>query len=263
MSVENLPAIDVHAHFGIWERDMSAVNVGWMSGDPEKVLRRARMANIRMSIVSSLRSLVPRHGGDPLAGNEESERIIPAHDALRWWVVVDPLKPGTYDQAERMLKLPSCVGIKIHPVEHGYPIREHGERIFEFAAARRAIVLSHSGEPECLPEDFVPLADRFPDVRLILAHLGWTLDDDRTHQVVAARASRHGNIFIDTSSAMNIIPGLLEWAVQEIGARRLLFGTDSPLYFTPMQRARIDRAEIGDAEKAMILSGNAAALFHL
>jgi hypothetical protein len=117
MSVKDLKAIDTHAHFGIWERDMSAENIGWMSGDPEKVLRRARMANIRLSIVSALRSLVPRHGGDPIAGNEESERIIPAYDSLRWWVVIDPLKPGTYDQADRMLKLPSCVGIKIHPDE--------------------------------------------------------------------------------------------------------------------------------------------------
>ena len=32
------------------------------------------------------------------------------------------------------------------------------------------------------------------------------------------------------SSARSILPGLVEWAVAEVGAEKILFGTDSPLY---------------------------------
>ena len=84
-----------------------------------------------------------------------------------------------------------------------------------------------------------------------------------THQVRAIQASKHGNVFVDTSSAQNIIPRLIEWAVREVGADRLLFGTDSPLYFAPMQRARIDSADITDQDKRLILHDNAARLLKL
>jgi predicted TIM-barrel fold metal-dependent hydrolase len=67
----------------------------------------------------------------------------------------------------------------------------------------------------------------------------------------------------DTSSAKSITSNLIEWAVGEIGAEHILYGTDSPLYFAPMQRARIDNADISDRDKRLILHDNAARLFDL
>jgi predicted TIM-barrel fold metal-dependent hydrolase len=58
-----------------------------------------------------------------------------------------------------------------------------------------------------------------------------------------------------------MMPGLIEWSVSEIGAERILFGTDTPLYFTAMQRARIDRADISDEDKRKILLENAQGMF--
>ncbi len=51
--------------------------------------------------------------------------------------------------------------------------------------------------------------------------------------------------------------------MSEIGSERILYGTDTPLYSPPMQRARIDRAEISDAHKQRILRDNAMKLFQL
>jgi predicted TIM-barrel fold metal-dependent hydrolase len=42
-----------------------------------------------------------------------------------------------------------------------------------------------------------------------------------------------------------------------------LFGTDTPLYFTAMQRIRIDCAEISDSDKRLILRENALKLLEL
>jgi predicted TIM-barrel fold metal-dependent hydrolase len=175
--------------------------------------------------------------------------------------VIDPTKPATYVQAEEMLKLPRCVGIKVHPEEHGYPIAEHGRTIFEFAAHHRAVVLAHSSEQNSLASDYARLANAFPEMKLIIAHLGCGWDGDLTHQVRAIQQSRHGNLFTDTSSARSITPNLIEWAVKEVGADRILFGTDSPLYFTAMQRARIDNADLSEQEKRLILCENARKLF--
>ena len=100
-------------------------------------------------------------------------------------------------------------------------------------------------------------------MRLILAHLGCGWDGDLTHQIRAIQQNKHGNVFTDTSSARSITPKLIEWGVREVGAERILFGTDTPLYFSAMQRARIDHAELSDREKRMILCENAEKLLGL
>ncbi len=262
MMITEIQAIDVHAHYGLYERDNALIGQ-LMSGDEEHVIHLARLAQTCLTIASPLQALMPRYNADTLGGNAAAAELIPQYDELRQYVVIDPLKPDTYDQAAQMLELPRCVGIKIHPEEHGYHISEHGRPIFEFAARHQAIVLTHSGEENSLPEDFVPFANDFPEMRLILAHLGCTIDEDPGHQVRAIQQSKHGNVFVDTSSAQSIVNGIIEWAVEEIGSERILYGTDTPLYSPPMQRARIDRAEISDVHKQRILRDNAMKLFQL
>ena len=61
-------------------------------------------------------------------------------------------------------------------------------------------------------------------------------------------------------SGCTILPGLIEWAVKEVGAARLLYGTDTPLYSASMQRARIDTAGLCLEEKQAILRDNAVEL---
>lgn len=264
MGTESIPAIDVHGHYGIYVRSANPGFVNeFMTGDPADVVARARRANIRWTIVSPLQGLLPRFHGDAVAGNEHAASVIPQIPGLLQYVVIDPLKPETYDQAEKMLTQPTCVGIKIHPEEHGYPIKEHGAKIFEFAAKHRAVVLTHSSEQNSQAEDFLPFINDYPEVRLILAHIGCGWDGDLTHQVRAILHSKHRNVFADTSSARSITPGLIEWAAREVGSDRVLFGTDTPLYHTSMQRIRIDHADLNDDEKKKILRDNALEIFDL
>jgi uncharacterized protein len=263
MSSETIQAIDVHAHYGKYDRGTDDIVNDFMTGNAQLVVRRARQANTRLTIVSPLEALLPRFQGDPVSGNMNAARIVAETDGLLQWVVLDPLHPKTYEQAEEMLKLPKCVGIKIHPEEHGYPVAEHGRALFDFAAGRRAVVLAHSSEQNSLAADFVRFANEYPEMKLILAHIGCGWDGDLTHQVRAIQQSKHGNVFADTSSARSITPGLIEWAVREVSAEKVLYGTDSPLYFAPMQRARIDHADLSDREKRLILCDNAMKLFGL
>ena len=65
-----------------------------------------------------------------------------------------------------------------------------------------------------------------------------------------------GQINLNNLSARSILPGLVEWAVCELGAERLLFGSDTPLYSVAMQRTRIESADIPDADKRVILRDN-------
>jgi hypothetical protein len=97
-------------------------------------------------------------------------------------------------------------------------------------------------------------------VDLILGHLGNSADGNLSRQVYALERAEHGNVYVDTSSANSINSGLIEWAVSQVGAERILFGTDTPLYFVAAQKARIEYAEIDAEAKQAILFDNAARL---
>lgn len=264
MSDGAIRAIDVHGHYGLVMGGDALVNA-LTSGSLSVVSERARACGVDWTLVSPLAGLLPRGQADAVAGNEAAHREVPAVTGHLQYVIVNPLQPRTFAQARTMLDAPWCVGIKIHPEEHGYPIAEHGEQLFTFFEDLAVPVLAHSGCPNSLPADFVRFADRHPGARVVLAHLGNGAGDrDRVDlQVRAVQAARHANLWIDTSSARSILPGLVEWAVTQIGAERLLFGSDTPLYDVATQRARIETAGISAEAKRLILRDNAVRLFAL
>lgn len=266
MNPTAIAAIDVHAHYGTYMRDDGDPLVdSFMSAGAEAVVARARACGVAWTIASPLAGLLPRGRTDSVAGNEAAFREVPAVPGLLQYVIVNPLQPQTFDQARVMLKSAHCVGIKIHPEEHRYRIVDEGDKLFDFFDEVNAPVMTHSGCPDSLPAAFVPFADRHPRVRLLLAHLGNGAGDRQRAdlQVRAVQAARHGNLWIDTSSARSILPGLIEWAVGELGPERLLFGSDTPLYHVAMQRTRIEAADISDEAKRLILRENALKFFKI
>ena len=267
-----IKAIDVHGHYGRYD----AVGVAMLaqfgadspfhrfkSADAAEVARRAERVGIEWTIVSPLSGILPRGKASAVVGNDEAFATVPATPGLKQWVIVNPLEEASYAQAEVMLRSPWCVGIKIHPEEHLYPIREYGKRLLEFAVSQNAVVLTHTGGVNSVPADFMPFANALPELKLILAHLGHMDEGDVTLQIRAIQQSKYGNVHVDTSSARSITPNLIEWGVQEIGADRILFGTDCPLYSTAMQRARIDYADLSYDDRRKILSENARKLLKL
>lgn len=253
-------AIDVHAHFGQHDlHEMDRVDQ-WCSGDAGVVARRGRSAGIRWSIASALTALCPFRG-NILEGNQEASRAVEEHEGLLFWAVADPLRQESLVQAQDLLENPKCMGIKMHPFLHQYEARVHAGPVFELAARYQTVILTHSGDKGSYPEDFVDWANRFPEARLIVAHLGHGDDGCRSRQVRAAQAAKHQNMWIDTSSATSMLSGLIEWAVGELGDTRLLFGTDTPLYFSACQKTRIEAAEISEDSKYRILWQNAQELF--
>jgi uncharacterized protein len=256
-----MSAIDVHGHFGAYEdgRGQNSLTGTLFSGDIGTVRARAQAAGVRLTVVSALRAFMP-YGGDPLRGNDDARLAAEATEGILFWAVLDPRRRETYAQVEELLRHPHCCGIKLHPHRQQYEIRQHGDAVYEFAAAHRALILTHSGDPGSYPEDFIPFANRHSATRTILAHLGNSDDGAAGRQVHAIQQSEAGNVYVDTSSARSIFSGLIEWAVAEIGAERILFGTDTPLYDTATQKARIETAAITEEARRAILHDNAARL---
>lgn len=253
-----LKAIDIHAHYGNPDCfPQKGVEKECLRLSLETLEREYGRQHIVAACLSPMEGIFPADENMLLTANSLTEQLSQEYDWFYQWVVVDPLFPASYRQAERMLKNRKCVGVKIHPDAQGYPIETYGEEIFAFCAEQGAVLETHSGEKLSLPERLVPLADRYPQVTVIAAHLGCGFDGCVEHQVNAVKAAQHGNLYTDVSSARSILPNLLEWGAGQVGAGKLLFGTDTPLHHIAMMKQRVECADLAAEEIENILYGNA------
>jgi predicted TIM-barrel fold metal-dependent hydrolase len=106
------------------------------------------------------------------------------------------------------------------------------------------------------PEDVATLARRFPDVRIIMAHL--TGCGVRGVQAVKDCP----NVVVDTSGAAPEA-GIVEYAVEQLGAERILYGSDVPIRDFAVAIARITGSRLDAVTQRKILHDNAAALLGL
>ena len=257
-----MQAIDLHAHFG----DPSALPLKDLEIECTRMsLHQLReeynQQGIVASCISPLEAFFPGDEKSTLDANLYMQELSLVNDWIYQWVVVNPLIPKTYQQAEQMLKSRKCVGVKIHPFACDFSIEKYGDEIFQFCREQNAVILTHSGDRNCMPESYVPLANQYPEVTLILAHQGWGGDGRVNHQVNAVQHMQSQNVFIDVSSVKSIINYIIEWGVGELSAERFLFGTDTPLHNIAMMKARVEYARIDDSARAAILYRNAVRLF--
>lgn len=253
-----LKAIDIHAHYGSPDCfPQKGVEKECLRLSLETLKREYGRQNITAACLSPMEGIFPASENMLLTANSLTEQLSQEYGWFYQWVMVDPLFPASYKQAERMLKNRKCVGVKIHPDAHGYPIEEYGEEIFAFCAQHSAVLETHSGDRLSLPELLIPLADRHPQVTVIASHLGCGYDGSVEHQINAVRDARHGNIYTDVSSVKSILPNLLEWGAGQISAKKMLFGTDTPLHHIAMMKQRVECAGLETGEISDILYYNA------
>jgi len=148
---------------------------------------------------------------------------------------VDPTQEGwERELREGHLEL-GMRGIKLLPMYAGFrPDDERLDPLWRYATEHRLPVLLHTGTTfiaqaplECtLPRHIDVVATRFPEVKIIMAHLGHPYEGEC---IVTAR--KHPNVYTDIS-ALHYRPWQFYnslMLVQEYGVwGKLLFGTDYP-----------------------------------
>ena len=167
---------------------------------------------------------------------KEIEDYVAAHpDKLIGFLSVDPTQPGWQDEMRFGHEELKLEGIKLLPMYAGFrPDDKLLDPLWQYATRRRLPVLLHTGTTfvaqaplECtLPRHLDPVAARFPEVKIIMAHLGHPYEGEA---IVTAR--KHPNVYVDIS-ALHYRPFQFYQSlmlVQEYGVwHKLLFGTDYP-----------------------------------
>ncbi len=128
--------------------------------------------------------------------------------------------------------------------------------IVERAASSKAVIYQHTWLKaggnllgESTPFDVVELARRHPQVPIICGHAG----GDWERGIRAVRASR--NVLVDLAG-FDPTAGVVEMAVRELGAERVLYGSDTGIRSFASQLSKVIGAEISPAAKNLILGGN-------
>lgn len=156
-------------------------------------------------------------------------------DRLIGFLSVDPTQPGWQDELRDGHKRLGLRGIKLLPMYAGFrPDGKLLDPLWDYAHEHDLPVLLHTGTTfvaqaplkHTLPRHLDRVAIRYPDVKIVMAHLGHPYEGEC---VVVAR--KHPNVFTDIS-ALHYRPFQLYHSlmlVQEYGVwDKILFGTDYP-----------------------------------
>jgi hypothetical protein len=181
---------------------------------------------------------------------------VPGVWALYW---ANPNRPEALDEAHAFLEHPRFRGIKFHPLLDSYHPNEPSVHPFMQLAGDRGLpVLFHTGHPIfTLPWSIEELAAAFPQVKVVMAHMGHG-------NVVYINASidiaeRRPNVYLETSG-MPMHTKIRE-AYERVGETRVLFGTDTPFHHPVVEIAKVQVSGLPPEGVERVLSKNGRLLF--
>jgi predicted TIM-barrel fold metal-dependent hydrolase len=165
-----------------------------------------------------------------------ADYVAQAPDRMIGFLSVDPTQPGWEEELREGRERHGLRGIKLLPMYADfYPQDERLDPLWKYATENQLPVLLHTGTTfvskaalECtLPRHLDVVARRFPEVKLILAHLGHPYEGE-----TVAVIRKHPNLFADVSALVyrpwQLFHSLMlvhEYNVWD----KILFGTDYPV----------------------------------
>jgi predicted TIM-barrel fold metal-dependent hydrolase len=126
-------------------------------------------------------------------------------------------------------------------------------RLMTTARELGLVVNIHSGSEISHPLGIGALAHRFPDVTVLMDHMGyreWTAD-----AIEAARDNP--NLYLGTTIAA-LEPSTVERAVRELGPERVVYGSNWPNLYSDLAVEAIRRQRLGKEAEELVLGGNLA-----
>jgi len=254
------PVIDIHTH-------LAAPGEIPDGAEMQRMMRLAAPQNV--SKVVALGNLVSMGGANPTeeqirAINTNTLNAMKAHpEFFIGFCYLNPAHPPEFSlgEIERCVVQGGMRGLKLWVAVKATD--KCHDPLFQRAQQLDIPVLYHAwykafdqGKGESTPAEIADLARRFPKVTIVMAHL----TGDQERGVLDIRGCE--NVLIDTSGGQPEA-GLVEYAVDQLGAERVIYGSDWPIRDFATQVARVTGARISDRDKELILFRNAQRILKL
>jgi predicted TIM-barrel fold metal-dependent hydrolase len=157
-------------------------------------------------------------------------------------------------------------GLKFHPaLQRIYPAEKKYFPLYDLARALNLIVTFHAGwdpsypdEINATPQSMKTIADNFPGLRIIAAHMGGMKLAQEVFDDIAGKS----DIYMDTAYCDHswMDKDMLEKIINKHGADKILFASDFPWDSPSRELALIRSLNITEEQKQLILGDNAVRL---
>jgi predicted TIM-barrel fold metal-dependent hydrolase len=232
--------IDAHCHAGPGD----GFTGPWDTSAPlGRYLRRCDEAGIARS------NLLAAFHSDYAVANEEVGRILagaPGRFFAFAFVHPERDRGRVLAMVRRAVDVLGFCGIKVHRNDARIS-REVCE-----AARRLALPVLYDPMGEVATAELV--AGEFPDVDFVIPHLGSFADDWSAQLAFCGLLAERPNLYTDTSGVRRF--DLLERAVREAGAHKVLFGSDGPWLHPGLELEKVRLLRLPPAEESLVLAGN-------
>ena len=246
LPLDDVLVLDAHCHMG-------AVSYIFASDPtPGGVVATMDRYGIDTAIISHIAAL----SADYVHGNDltiDTVRQYPGR--YIGYCVVNPHYPDEVGvELERCFATPAMRGIKLHASFHKCALADKGYLpVLDFAAKYKCFILAHTWTLEEV-ETFARYASEYPDIPMIMGHSGGP-NMGRAVELIARHDNLYGDVVLSAAAEGNV-----EWLVNKVGSKKILFGSDMPFFNAAHILARVAMARISDAEKRDILGLNMATI---
>lgn len=238
--------IDAHAHIGNFG--------GWagVSIDIDSLISQMNDYDIEKTILC---------GG----GNEDNNEVLKAFKKYPQRIVplvyLSPFDGRAVDMLTHYVTKENFKGVKLNPLKHAYAAdADFLDPIMQKARRLNVPVFIHSGHPPySLPWSIAFLAERFPDVKVVMIHMG------HGHGIyidaALKMAKRFDNIYLEMSGMP--MQTKIKQAYETVGKDRIMFGTDAPFHHPSIEIQKVLTCGLGENGLEDIFYNNASKLMEL
>lgn len=165
----------------------------------------------------------------------------------------DPQIISTLEEAKNI----GLKGLKLHPDFQHFNIDDQSAYpMYEWAEANNFPLIVHTGDTRYTtsrPEKMAKVLKDFPNMQVVCAHLGGWSQWEEAYKVLASCE----NAWIDTSSSLYALdPVTAKNIIKQYDLKRVLFGTDYPMWNPKEELERFFRLNLSSSETEDILANN-------
>jgi uncharacterized protein len=231
------------AYNNIWK---AAQNSDYLTAETysvEMMLKDMDDAGVDMAVGCSL--------GQMIDNDYIADTVKKYPDRIIGFGQVNPRVSDAVDIVRQCAEL-GLKGLKLHPTMHGYHFVDHGllDPIFKTCEEVGLVVLVNAlDDPFVTPLGIEEIAQNFPKVPVLIAHMGtvWNV----TEALLVAK--RNSNIYLETSSTQLLEVKL---AYRDVGADKLIMGTDWPGSDFEMERLKMLKAIPNQEDRKLVEGSN-------
>lgn len=180
-------------------------------------------------------------------------------DKVFGFAVINPWDIEGEQELEKCLRDYHFHGIKMNAIRFGYSADRHSvvDPFFELCRTYKGMAVVHNmSDLFSIPDKWGEMARTFPDVPILLYHMGVPYMVDRA----IALARQYDNVFL--GSACSFAPAIKK-AYDTVGAGKIMLSTDAPFVSMQQELEKIRYVIKKESDLEQVLGGNAAKVLSL